>query len=260
MKSKKYIIEPSANYIPNKEQIDIISKRNKKTTQGSKKLKNYFIQIAKTELFENEVKRIRKKWKIPENGYNENPCPGYIPNEWPYCFDHNATKNYNKDLTILAKKFNLYGPYWECVFSDIVFVDATVTLGEFLGAFDICYLENEYYKKEKKKDQDNLKKMFPVVLRISPHASIRDIHNYINSFSNEIKSLQKSCLTEKNKKVGKVRSKKEHIQERNNFIYENRNLPRKKIMEMVTKEFKECLDYGHIGKIISLENKKRKEM
>jgi len=29
---------------------------------------------------------------------------------------------------------------------------------------------------------------------------------------------------------------------------------------MVTKEFKECLDYGHIGKIISLENKKRKEM
>ena len=44
---------------------------------------------------------------------------------------------------------------------------------------------------------------------------------------------------------------------RNDLIYKNRHLPRKEIMQMVSKKFGKILDYGHISKIISLEKKRR---
>jgi hypothetical protein len=59
--------------------------------------------------------------------------------------------------------------------------------------------------------------------------------------------------------LGKIRRKDSEIQERNSFIYENKDLPRKVIAQLVNKKYKkETLDYSSIGKIISREEKKRK--
>ena len=101
--------------------------------------------------------------------------------------------------------------------------------------------------------------LFPVRVDISPYASKRDILDFIRKNYDRIKEIQ-----DKHKikviKIGKIRSRKPHIQKRNDFIYKHRHLPRREIMRLVSKKFNEVLDYGHIGKIISLEKKRRKEM
>lgn len=102
------------------------------------------------------------------------------------------------------------------------------------------------------------KDTFPVMLAISPFASQRDIIEYIKKFhTNHILPIQKrSRVKFKNSPIGN-RSKDSSTRNRNDFIYKKRELPRKEIATSVAKEFKEFLDVGHIGKIISEEKKKR---
>jgi hypothetical protein len=71
------------------------------------------------------------------------------------------------------------------------------------------------------------------------------------SLTENTRAHQKS---EKSKITG---FRKKSTLERNDLIYKNRHLPRKEIMQMVSKKFGKTLDYGHISKIISLEKKRR---
>lgn len=103
---------------------------------------------------------------------------------------------------------------------------------------------------------------FPIAIRISPYATQRDLIDFVKSeaiWKNEIQFLQDKYRS-KDIKIGKIKSKNEKIQKRNDFIYEHKDLPRKEIMSMANRKFGINIDYGHIGKIISLENKKRKEL
>ena len=62
-------------------------------------------------------------------------------------------------------------------------------------------------------------------------------------------------------KIGGAKTKKQRIRERNDFIYEHKHLPRKEIMHLLSEKYgpENTLDYAYIGKIISIENKRRKE-
>ena len=74
-----------------------------------------------------------------------------------------------------------------------------------------------------------------------------------------IKDFGKQYL-DQNVKIGKIKTKKESIQKRNQFIYENKHLPRRQIQKVVKYSFNESLDYEYIGKIISDEKKRRKKL
>ena len=103
--------------------------------------------------------------------------------------------------------------------------------------------------------------MFPVDIRISPYASERDILDYIKKmYSFFIKPIQERYKEKTN--LGKVKNKKEIIQLRNDLIYKNRHLKLKEIMALIGEEFgnSAIIDCGYIGKIISLEKKKRKDV
>ena len=55
--------------------------------------------------------------------------------------------------------------------------------------------------------------------------------------------------------LGKTKKKKNR--ERNDYIYENRHLPRKEIVHLVAEVYGVVLEEGLVGKIISLEKAKR---
>ncbi|MDQ5954097.1 MAG: hypothetical protein QG583_24 [Patescibacteria group bacterium] len=94
-------------------------------------------------------------------------------------------------------------------------------------------------------------KKYPVALFINPEISQNQLKDFISKKWVHIKKYAKS---EENRSF-KIRTKKHR--ERDDFIFDNRNLPISKIREMLALKFKEYLDDGHIGKIISLEKRKR---
>lgn len=102
---------------------------------------------------------------------------------------------------------------------------------------------------------ENISTRYPIALYINPEASQRQIQDFIAKNYAFIEASKKDI---KNKITGH-RRKSTRKQERNDFIYKNRNLPRKKITQLVNHEFPdlEDIDYGNVGKIISLEKKRR---
>ena len=108
--------------------------------------------------------------------------------------------------------------------------------------------------------RENMRKLYPIAIRIRPEATKRDILDYINKmYKFEIKQLQQR-YKEKSSKMGLVKKKNPIKQERDELIYQNRNLSKKEIAKLVSEEYKEYLDVGLIGKIISIQKKKRKEV
>lgn len=132
------------------------------------------------------------------------------------------------------------------------------------NGYDLCLLVDLQEEAEEPfgmdiQEADNT--FFPLAIRISPYATQRDILDFVKKKAPMIKHEQERYIkTNKGVRIGHVKKKKERIQLRNELIYQNRNLPRKEIMRKVSDEFNEILDYGHIGKIISLMEKKRKEL
>ena len=124
----------------------------------------------------------------------------------------------------------------------------------------LCGIDNFYNIKNLKKSSLIKRfKFYPSIIKINPSVSQRDLISFIKSNWDIIKENQKKSENF-TQKIKSLRNKDIKKKERNNFIYQNRHLPIKKIFKMVSDEFGEILDDGHIGKIISLEKKRRKEV
>ena len=214
-----------------------------KNSQGLKKLWNYFLNVVGTDKFQEQIKEIRRKYKILIGA-----------NTQFYQLPKDVSKSLMEDLENLSNQYGLsYNTWWTSLEPYIL----TNELVEPMDT-DICILcDNINDPDLSKEDIEH----YPVSVRISPYASKRDILDYIERFFPYILHTQKDYI-DKNIKIGKFKTRKTNIQERNDFIYKNRNLPRKEIMSLVGDKFgpNAVIDYGYIGKIISLEKKKRKEL
>jgi hypothetical protein len=264
-------------------------------TKGEKKILLQFERLIETEPFKKEVKRLRSLLKLPVNGIeptkedlkelsNTFRIPDNLPIKKPKD-GHFPLRQFNIEsrkiisllpidnlyLSSLVKRYVLFNKF---------FYDELEDLKRYLHAVNVCELEDaqsefdEYAPAEDPEDfyssfsvkayiemlQNKLWK-YPVVVRIHPDASQRDIIEFIKKHWVEIKHYQDQYINRRKDasfKNSKTTENKK-IKERNDFIYKNRHLPRKEISTLVAKTFNEYLDYGHIGKIISLENKKRKK-
>jgi hypothetical protein len=109
--------------------------------------------------------------------------------------------------------------------------------------------------------QDELTSTYPIALYIHPNASQRDVVQYVRSTWPVFEYYRKQ-FKNKNSLIGKVKTKRESIKKRNEFIYKHKHLPRKEIMKQLVDHFgaDQAIDYAYIGKIISLETKRRKNM
>ena len=160
-----------------------------------------------------------------------------------------------------VKLLDKYHLEFECLEFMMTYVTDNEFIEEFIG--NMLFIEDIVDAKESLSNESNsiTDEKFPVVIRVSPYASERDILDYVKKmYSVFILPIQERY--KKQTTLGKVKNKRQFIQDRNDYIYENRHLPRKEIMRLVTDKFggEYSIDYGYIGKIISLESKKRKEL
>lgn len=228
------------------------------STKSHKKLLNYLEESLRAEGIEN----IRKKYGIPINGFKD----GNSYDKWNNALESKKRlkifKLLGNDIQKLSKKVNIFN------FEGIEMVESYL----YFNSFDfipnpcfvnLCIISDIILEREEpltKEIAEGDDKMFPIAIRVSPYASRRDIVDFVEgTYKLSIRPLQEK-YAKKNVLIGKIKSKNPFIKERNEFIYKNKVLPRRKIKELVEEKFNVSLDYEYIGKIISDENKKRKKV
>lgn len=229
------------------------------STKGYKKLWNYFLDITKKDYFVGIVKELREKYNIPPDGLDDRE--DYIfP---PIGYSHEHFERLREDIIEkICKKYRLH--YYD--FSEILlgFVYYNIITEppwpEICGLFRVADVILEKKEPFDPLIQEGDDMAHPIALRISPYASQRDIIDFLkNKFIwTEIESLQEK-YKEQNIKIGRVKSKDQNIQNRNDFIYQNSHKTLKEIRKLLSAKGT-YLDDGHIAKIISLEKQRRKDM
>lgn len=254
-----------------KVKMDKIDKREQEdrnfSTQGHKKLWNYFLEVSKTDYFRNTILELRKKYKIPENGYKCAETYTTPPQEWRIQMrglgKSGISENIKifKDIKPICEKYHLHYADWSEVIEDYLFFNKLRQIMH-TNSYSLCLLSDLIEEKREPFGKDFTGSddfFYPIAIRISPYASERDIVDYVKKMFPAIKAFQKPYINPE-VKIGKVKRKKPSIQKRNNFIYDNRQLSLNETKRLVEEKFGESLDYEYIGKIRSDEAKKRKEL
>lgn len=219
---------------------------------------NAFLELVKKDWFKKSITKLRKKYDLPSKdgdlamSFSKPDDVSKSPNYSP--------ETYTEEIRSICEKADLNPNEFVHVIQMHIMTDQTIELeGYFKNNIRGCFVEDvtesiSFYDLTLEYEET----AYPVILRISPYASARDIKTYIDDFYKEkIEPLQKKHLNPKNL-TGKVRSKKADIQDRNDFIYNHRHMNRKEIEKLGNKNFSIFPDQGEIGKIISLEKKRRK--
>ncbi|MEK7569406.1 MAG: hypothetical protein AAB500_00730 [Patescibacteria group bacterium] len=235
-------------------------------SKGVAKMWNYFMEITKTDYFQNFIKEIRAKYGIPENGFKMHDEKIGIPAETIVLPREKNDELREEIIEKICKKYQLHYFDFYDVIEFYIYYNILRPLND-VGAMGLFRVSDVIDEKEEpfgKLFQDSDDMAYPIAIRISPYASQRDLIDFIENkvvWKNSIKFLQNKYRKD-NIKIGKIKNKKQSVQERNDFIWQNRHLPRKQIMSLITDKFgyDRTVDYGYIGKIISLEKRKRKEL
>jgi hypothetical protein len=231
-------------------------------TQSHKKLWRYVEEVVDSDSFKEDVSNLRQLYKIPEGIVSNEKAQPMPPLQWA---DHDNAKKVRMlmdDVDALCYKYGL--PCFELhdTFLNQIFFDGPpVKFEDNFMAYNLCNTQDIIGDREdpwsdRKVESDDF--AYPVAIRISPYASMRDIIDFVEKtytpFIKELQDRYKMIDVE----IGKQRIRDVKTVARNNFIYENRRKARKVIMKLVAEKFDEFLDEGHISKIISHENKRRK--
>ena len=242
------------------------------STQGYKKLWAYFNEILKKDDVQKIIRELRAKFKIPQEGLRK--CAegkDYFttpPETWEsYPNKEKAYDEIKEEWKKICKKYHLHYMDWYEILDHYLYYNEIHQIYH-SNSYGLCLVEDIVFEKKERElekqeetytgsfeESDDM--AYPIAIRISPYASQRDIIDYVKKMYPTIKEHQESYI-DKSVKIGKVKRKDEKIQERNDFIYENRGKSIKQIRQLLAAK-KIFLDDGHISKIISLEKQRRKE-
>lgn len=230
------------------------------TTQGQTKMLNYFNEALKSDLFA----ELRKKYNIPSNGFEKPDGVETLPNKWAYKNDEGKIREIENDVDKLCRRYYYrkkarFDNQFNVDFHHAVLMALFYGRDAFPYQDDVCKIRDltVYPDNPRLKPQ---KFVHPVAITIASYASERDVIDFIKkNFTKRIKPILDFHI-DPSVKIGKFKTKKASIEERNQFIYDNKELPHEKIQSEVKKRFGKYLEYTYIAKIISIEKKRRKEV
>lgn len=262
----------------------------KKRTQGEGKIITQFKKFAKTKKYNNFVKVIRKEAMIPEGGFSydsasdainlyttpsitpvpEEPKEGYISHfverSAPIILEHFGLKN--RYLQAIVKYHIILNTFLFDELNHLQKHENTCSLEEAeyelenymlpdsrdeFGGFSLS-AHNDYVFNEIMK--------YPISIRIDPSTSQRDVVDFIESNWSDIKGLKEkySKADRYSFKNSRTTSNKK-IEERDDFIWDHKDLPSKEILAILYREFGSKgiynMDEGAIRKVISAQKKIR---
>jgi len=248
----------------------------KKPTQDYQKALEYFKEVCIQDSFKEAVLEIQRKY-FPDKDqwvldFDDKLVVDFdaldnFPN--PFEIESFQSPEMKQDTLSLLKRFELplgfYVPIWYYVFYGLELsyyfeVDKTLDFGQSLGLIKAFELPQKLPTKDTRLYQAQEDLIYPLAIKFSPYVTKRDLLDYVDKqFDKTIKPLQEKYINPKSK-MGKFKSKDSEIAARNEYIYELRDNPRKEIARIIKEVWNEYYDVGTIGKIISIEEKRRKEL
>jgi hypothetical protein len=261
--------------------------RPKKVDQSKQKIINYLDYYIDSDYFQTEIFALRKRLRLPPQGYKLPKglkqeldikgktdklfdVPKKIKKEWDHPF-----REVNLSMKKITKDFPLHNFTIDYFFRIYLFYNERLfgMLSSEFHDIDLCVIEDmpeELRDIYTNPDTDAVLEtvqshfeQYPIIIKLFPLATQRDVISFIKSHWRLI-DLDLSQYRKENIKLGKLRKRNSFIKERNEFIYKNRKNPYKKIISLVEEHFSKevaySLDEGYIGKIISLEEQRRKEV
>ncbi len=265
---------------------------DRKTTDSRsvEKITNQLRKLVDTDKFQSRVLAIRVALGIPTKGIEMTQRdrdhlgdPFYIPENTT--LDNGATKSsFQKQINTLTKAledmFAIQGAFLKEVIKCYVYYnslefDEVAKRMPSLSKTALCefrdwklILMERFWNDEVDSDLatgfvDELirgARVYPLTLGIHPDAGKEDIIAYIKANWERIKNAQTHYAIDpsksiKNSKI-KINEKNKRIQD---FVYENRHLPLRKISTKLFERLGVNKDIGAVGKIRSLEIKRRKK-
>lgn len=259
----------------------------KVATQDEKKVLLNFQKITETDSFLQEIKSVRKKLDLPEDGFKfireESKIKLPEPDEKTYHLGADlrfkVDSQYPQTTKSVISLFPVMNNYLSLLIRNYIYYNEF--LYDELESFRVLTLnacrlmdaedEADYFLLSEDEDYSfsfeshnnkagNLIYSYPISIRIRSDVSQNTLIDFIKKNWEEISSLQK--IYQKNEGLPIFKNSKtkqdNFIKERNQLIIKNRNLPRKEIMHLIAEKFgsSKTIDVGTIGKIISLWNKK----
>lgn len=232
------------------EQYDIFH-----STDGAERMWQYFQDITRKHDFLEEIYRLREKYGMPKGDHGQE----IQFDIWKLSPD--KRRLLTEDVNQLNTKFHLHPLEWQTVTSVFLMTNVIVKLfedpcsGGLCSIVDMVQLTEEPFGEEITR-WDN--QAYPIAIRISPNASLTQIRNFITSTYDEM-ILPMQNKYKKQTLVAKVRKKNQKIQQRDDFIFQNRDMPRREIMRILGENGFDIIDPGHISRIISTQREMRKE-
>ncbi|OHA47714.1 MAG: hypothetical protein A2541_02070 [Candidatus Taylorbacteria bacterium RIFOXYD2_FULL_36_9] len=254
-----------------------------KDFQPQQKILNFLDDYIKSDYFQTKVLELRAEIGMPPEGFviSDDDLEKIIKSKMSFfnTVDSNKVSRENQKKVRLALRkiranfpvdnidvglaFELYFYYNKCLkkmFEEAVLLDNLCKLVPARSEFfeysaDVKDFWNMYID-----HQNDLTQKYPLALYISSSATQRDVVEYVRKIWNLFTEYGKEYAN--TTKVGKVKRKDDFIKERNELIWANRSLSRRKIMELLTDTYgaDKTEDVGYIGKIISMERKRRKDV
>jgi len=263
----------------------------KKVSQSKQKLLNYLDAFMDSDFFQDSIEKARKELNVPSDGYklSEDLRIDLIKNAFVRMFFYipngiteekkNFVKRTNSLIAKIIEKFQLDNLKIKSIFKIYLFYNERLyeALDEYIindrDEANLCQITdmkeylNEYITMAPPeatiKAVEYKFKDYPIIIRIHPSATQRDITDYIKNYW---PILEYHLSKHKNKittRLGKMKTRNKKIKERDEFIYKNKHLSRKELSFLVSKKFPDVadsIDEGSVGKIVSLEKKRRKKV
>lgn len=250
--------------------------------QSKQKLINYLDEYIDSEYFQKKVKKARKEVGVPLGGLLLNEKFGqeyllkimhdsiFVPEELLI----NNTKmsalfRLSLALEGLSKDFPIHNFLINSYFKiyllfNVKFDEGLKTLAvgtnNNIQDASLCGVGEFTDIRKNSKNFRFLLKDYPVFIKISPYASQRDLMDFIKK-NWPFVSFSLNRYKNNGVRLGKTRTKNEIIKKRNKLIVDNRELKIKEIVKIVnsnTDNPDEVVDEGLVGKILSIDRKRRK--
>ena len=159
-----------------------------------------------------------------------------------------------------VKLLDKYHLEFECLEFMMTYVTDNEFIEEFIG--NMLFIEDIVDAKESLSNESNsiTDEKFPVVIRVSPYASERDILDYVKRCTPSLYCQFKRGIRNK-LRLERLKTR-DNLSKTEMIIYTKIDTYQKGDNASGNRQirWKYSIDYGYIGKIISLESKKRKEL
>lgn len=234
-----------------------------KRTAASKKFSYHLRDVTKRNDFREDVLVLRGRHNIPPNGFLvDERGMSLLPFEWQEQAKGGQYMRLKRALLRLRDKYELGRETFPDPVELFIFYNVLdEVIMEYMQDLFVIRDFGDIDQSEKwtPREEREIRRHYPVVICISPYASGRDLKDFIQKRYSEYIEPRQLKYLRSNIKLGQNRKRNKMIEERDVFVYENRDTfgSRKELAKETNKRYGDTLIYSEVSAIISAEKKKR---